>query len=208
VQTAGFKLLHLSLPKQFPLLASSVCWLLQCLISALTQEGNGGHFFRLTCSVVLWGGRNTANIYHWLVWGVLAVSLPHWVCYCSWCVCFPSLHCSASRWLCQELFEVGLGCMHFPCLSHSGSGSRVLHKGADLVGPAFCALPRSKQLRWPDAWWAQSPPLGGCDLLPPPSLLLGFLGVQPAHRVSLLGSWSLADLPSGCRLSRIPRRLG
>ena len=42
-------------------LASSVCWSLQCLISALTQGGSGGHFFRLTCSVVLWGGRNPAN---------------------------------------------------------------------------------------------------------------------------------------------------
>ena len=42
-------------------LASSVCWSLQCLISALTQGGGGGHFFRLTCSVVLWGGRDAAN---------------------------------------------------------------------------------------------------------------------------------------------------
>ena len=42
-------------------LASSVCWSLQCLISALTQGGGGGHFFRLPCSVMLWGGRNTAN---------------------------------------------------------------------------------------------------------------------------------------------------
>ena len=41
-------------------LASSVCWPLQCLISTLTQ-GGGGHFLRLTCSVLLWGGRNTAN---------------------------------------------------------------------------------------------------------------------------------------------------
>ena len=32
-----------------------------------------------------------------------------------------------------------LGCMHFPGLSCSGSGSRVLHKGTDSVGPAFCA---------------------------------------------------------------------
>ena len=51
-------LLHLSLPKRSPLfiLASSVWWSLQCLISALTQGGGGGHLFRLTCSVVLWGG--------------------------------------------------------------------------------------------------------------------------------------------------------
>ena len=42
-------------------LASSVCWSLQCLISALTQGGGGGHFFRLISSVVLWGGRDVAN---------------------------------------------------------------------------------------------------------------------------------------------------
>ena len=33
-----------------------------------------------------------------------------------------------------------LCCMHSPGLSHSGSGSWVLHKGVDLVGPAFCAV--------------------------------------------------------------------
>ena len=32
------------------------------------------------------------------------------------------------------------------------SGSQVLHKGTDLAGPAFCALPRSDQLRRPGAW--------------------------------------------------------
>ena len=47
-------------------LTSSVCWSLQCLISVLTQGVSGGHFFiyvffRLPCSVALWGGRDTAN---------------------------------------------------------------------------------------------------------------------------------------------------
>ena len=65
--------------------------------STLTEGGEGGHLFRLTCSVVLWGGRNAANKYHWHVWGVLAVSVPHWVCPRSWQVCFLSLHCSGSR---------------------------------------------------------------------------------------------------------------
>ena len=45
-----------------------------------------------------------------------------------------------------------LDCVHFPGLSCSGSGSQVLHKGIDLVGHAFCALPRSEQLRRPGAW--------------------------------------------------------
>ena len=40
-----------------------------------------------------------------------------------------------------------LGCVYFPGLSHSSSGSRVLNKGTDLVGHAFCALLRSEQLR-------------------------------------------------------------
>ena len=40
-----------------------------------------------------------------------------------------------------------LGCAYFPGLSCLGSGSSVLHKGPDLVGHAFCALPRSEQLR-------------------------------------------------------------
>ena len=112
--------MHLSLPKRFPLfvLAASVCWSFQCLISALTQGGSGGHLFRLTCSLVLWGGRNTANKYHWCVFTLIQ---PHWVCPCSWRVCFPSLHCSGSRLLYQELSE---------------------------VGPGLHALPRSKPLRF------------------------------------------------------------
>ena len=38
-------------------------------------------------------------------------------------------------------------CVHFPGLSHSGSDSQVLHKSTDPVAPAFCAYPRSEQLR-------------------------------------------------------------
>ena len=45
-----------------------------------------------------------------------------------------------------------LGCVHFPGLSHSCSGSQVLHKGTASVGCAFYALPRSEQLRRPGAW--------------------------------------------------------
>ena len=47
-----------------------------------------------------------------------------------------------------------LGCMHLPGLSCSGSGTQVVLRGADSVGPAFCALPSSEQLRRPGAWRA------------------------------------------------------
>ena len=43
--------------------------------------------------------------------------------------------------------RLALGCLYLPGPSRSGSGTRVVLRGADSVGPAFCALPRSKQLR-------------------------------------------------------------
>ena len=56
------------------------------------------------------GGRNTANDYHWRVWGVLAVSQPHWVCPHSPRVCFPSLCCLGSRLLCSSLKQAWVVC--------------------------------------------------------------------------------------------------
>ena len=131
-----------------------VCFGFLCLqvssVSNFCPDPRGqqsGHLFRHTCSIVLQRGRNTANKYHWRVWGVLTVSGPHWFCPHSGHVCFLSLHCSGSRVLCRNCLKRALGCVHFPDLCCSGSGSRVLHKGTDLVGPAFCALPRSRRLR-------------------------------------------------------------
>ena len=84
------------------ILASSVCKSLQYLTSTLTQGGKGNHLFRLTCSIVLRGGMNTANKYHCHVCGVLAVSGPQWVCFHTRCVCFLGLHCSGSKLLCRQ----------------------------------------------------------------------------------------------------------
>ena len=135
--------MHLSHPRRFPLfvLASSVCWSLQCLIFALTQVGGGGHFFRLTCSVVLWGGRDAENKQHWCV---LAVSWPHWVCPCSWRVCFPSLHCLGSRLLCWELSEAGPGLYTLPGsrplrFRYSGTPQRCRLSWACVLCPSLVA---------------------------------------------------------------------
>ena len=81
------------------ILASTVCKSLQCLISTLTQGDKCSHLYRLTCSVVLWGGKNTANKYHWRVRGVHTVYGPHWLSPRSRHMCLPSLHCSGSRLL-------------------------------------------------------------------------------------------------------------
>ena len=47
------------------------------------------------------GEGDTADRYHWRVWGVLAVSGPHWVCPLSQRVCVPGLHFSGFRFLCR-----------------------------------------------------------------------------------------------------------
>ena len=69
-----------------------------------------------------------------------------------------------------------LGCMHLPGLTCSGSGTQVVLRDADSVGPAFCALPAPSSSG--DEVFGKR---GHCDLSPIPSLLLSFLGVQPAH---------------------------
>ena len=118
-----------------------------------------------------------------------------------------ALGCSAGNCLRQTL-----GCVHFPGLSHSGSGCQVLHKGADSVGPAFCALPRSEQLRRPGAWRVHTPHVW-CILSPPHSQPVGFLGARWAI-VSVALCVSSGELisgcnpRSGCHLSRIPGSLG
>ena len=142
--------MHLSLPKYFPLfiLASSVCWSLKCVISALTQGGGGGHFFlgSLVQSCCGEGGTLQTNISG--VCGECSQCLGHTGFAPAHGVCaFPvytaqTVGCSAGNCL-----MLALGFVYTLGLSRSGSGSRVLHKGADLVGPAFCALPRSEQLR-------------------------------------------------------------
>ena len=65
-----------------------------------------------------------------------------------------ALGCSA--WNC---LRPALGYMYLPGLTCSGSGTQVVLRGADLVGPAFCALPRSEQLRRWGVWRARSPRL-------------------------------------------------
>ena len=109
--------------------------------------------------------------------------------------------------------------VHFPGLSCSGSGSRVLHKGTDLVGCAFYPLPRSGHLMCPGAWrapgpWSQHGPSWAMCLnhLPSPSrsvfrvchesTVSGILCVSSGELISG------CDPPGRCPPSRIPGRLG
>ena len=158
---------------------ASVCWSLQCLISALTQTGGGGLLFRFACSVLLWGGRGSADKYHWSVWGVLAVFWPHWVCPRSWCVCFPHLHCSDSR---LHYREWALSCVWF---QFSGTPQKCRLDWACLL-----CLPRRAAQAARSLTSAFCP--GAVCLIP--SMVPASVSTCTGwvHLVSVLGSWSLA----------------
>ena len=141
--------------------------------------------------------------------GVCCVSRSHWVCPCSWRVCFPSLHCSGPRLLCRGTVGPGLHALpRSKPLSFRFSGTP---KGADSVGPTFCGLPRPEQLRRPGAWWAHTPQVQ-C-LIASPSQLLGFW-VHSRSAISGVLCVSSGELisgcgpPGGCQPSRILGRLG
>ena len=174
--------MHLSLPKRFPLfiLASSVCWSLQCLISTLTQGGGGGHFLgSLVQSCCGEGGTLQTN--HWRVWGVLSVFQPHWVYPCSQRVCFPGLHFSGSRLLCRQLSEVGPGLHALPM--------------SKLLRFRFSGTPQRHRLGWAcilclSQVGAQLPTVA-TDCLPHPSCSVFWVYNRHAFSgvpVSLLGS--------------------
>ena len=129
------------------------------------------------------------------------MSGPHWVCSSSWHMCFSwSTLLRLQVALQGNYLKLALGCVHFPGLSCSGSGSQVLHKGTDLVGPALCALPRHEQLRRPGDWRGHTPQVGGVSYhLPCPSCLVSWVHSQSA--LSGVPCVSSGELISGCNPS-------
>ena len=144
------------------ILAYSVCKSLQCLISTLTQGGD--LMFRLTCSVVVWGGRNTANKYHWRVWGVLAVYGPHWVCPSSLRVCAFLVYTAQAP----------------------GYSAGDLSK----AGAAFRALPRSKLLRFRFSGTPQRHRLSWLCVLSPSQVWTSHLSRCLASTWAMVPAWS------------------
>ena len=156
--------------------------------------GAGGHFLRLSCSVALWGWRSTADKYHRL-WGALAASGPHWLCPCSWRGCFPGLHCSGSWVPCRETISRGPWVACDSQVQAAGVRVRGYSRKAHTLhfvhfGPAFCALPKSEQLRRPCAWECTLPGVQCIYHLPHPSRLVSWV---PRERCAVCLLWG-ADL--------------
>ena len=97
-----------------------------------------------------------------------------------------------------------LGCVHSPGLSHSGSGSGLLHKGADSVGPRFVPFPGPSS--------SGDQVLGASYRLSHPSHSVSWVCIgSTISGVPCISSGELisgCDPPSGCQPSRIPGRLG
>ena len=120
-------------------LASSVCWSLQSVISALTQRGRWWTLFlgSLIQSCCGEGGTLQTNNT-----GVCSQCLSH-----TGPAPARGAHSSGSRLLRREPSEAGPR-LHAPPQSKLlRLGTQVALRGADSVGPAFCALPRTEWLR-------------------------------------------------------------
>ena len=121
-------------------LASSVCWSLQCLISALSQGGRWWTLFFLGSLVQSRCGEGgmlqTNNS------GVCSQCLSH-----AGSAPAHGAHLSGSRLLCREPSEAGPR-LHAPLWSKPlRLGSQVAFRGTDSIGPVFCALARTEWLR-------------------------------------------------------------
>ena len=187
----GFNLLHLSLLGWFPLLCLFWLPLFASLFSVeflpLTRGVEGGHLFRLTCSVVLRRGSNSANKYCWHMRVALAVDGPHWDCHGPRWHVFPGSTLlrlqGAPQGHCPKWTQ---GLVHFPVLSCLGSP--VLRKSADPGGLCVLCPSQVQGLRWLDAWRAHSPRWAVHLIhLPDPRHSVSWV-----YHVSPLGSWSQA----------------
>ena len=158
---------------------ASVCWSLQCLISALKPPGGGGLLFRFAGSVVLRGGRGAADKCHWHVWGhpqcPATLGLPR-----SRRVLSP---CTLLR-LPAAVYGAGPALREVPVFGSST-------KARTRLGLRFVPSP-PEQLRPPGAWRARSPRCGAPQSLRRPSLSLRARWSGQVRLVSLLGSWPLA----------------
>ena len=126
------------------------------------------------------------------------------------CVLSQSILLRLQAALLGNCLKQALSCVHFPDLGCLGSGSWVLHKGS--VGPAFCDLPRSEQLRRPGVWRAHSSQLVSASYhLPSPSCLVSWVcsgsSISGVLCVSSGELISGCNPPDGCQPSRIPGRL-
>ena len=104
-----------------------------------------------------------------------------------------------------------LVCVYFPGLGHSGSGSQVLHKGTNSVGPVFCAITGLSSSGDKMLGEHTLPTCGLSYCLPHPSCSVSWVcsgsTISGVLCVSSRELISGCNPPGRCQPSRIPGRL-
>jgi hypothetical protein len=145
---------------------------------------------------------------------VLAVYGTHWAFPRSWwCVLSTCTLLSFQIALQGYCPMWALHFLQFPGLSCSGSGFQVHRKVTDSDARAFCALPRSQQLRRPGAWPTHCPKwaMHLNYLLGPGRSVSWVCHENTASGVSCISSGELissCNFPGRCQPSRTPGRHG
>ena len=129
-------------------IAASVCWSPQCLVSTLTQRGRWRTLFFFFLGSLVQSHCGEGGTLQTNNTGVCSQCLSHTGSAPAHSACsLPAHTAQALGCFAGNHPWPALGCLHLLGPSHSGTGTRVVLRGADSVGPAFCALPRSEQLR-------------------------------------------------------------
>ena len=144
-------------------IASSVCWSLQCLISALIQRGRWWTLFFFFLGSLVQSRCGEGGTLQTNNTGMCSQCLSHTGPAPAHGACsLPAHNAQALGCSARNHPWPALGCLHLPDLSCSGSSTWVVFRGADSVRPVFCALPRSSSSG--DKVFGER---GCCDLSPP-----------------------------------------
>jgi len=201
--------LHLSFPKWFPLLYlfSFLCLQVSSVSNFLRLKEPKvitylGSLVQLCCGM---GGTLQTNITG--MHGECSQCLGHIGCPTHGHT-FPVYSAQAPGCSAGELSSAGPGLNALPRSQTLRFRFSGLHKSTDLVGPVFCALPRSKQVLG-----ECTVPGGRCILSPPgPSHLISWMcsesTISGVPCVSSRELISGCNPPGRCQLSKFPGRLG
>ena len=152
--------------KAVPSVIASVCWSLQCLVSALTQRARWRtlFFFFFFLGLLVQSRCGEGGTLQTNNTGVCSQCLSHTGSAPTHGACsLPAHTAQALGCFTRNHLRPALGCLHLPGLSRSGSGTRVLLRGADSwLGLRFVPFPDSSSSG--DEVFGKR---GCCDLAPP-----------------------------------------
>ena len=131
----GFNLLPVASKAVPSVIASSVCWSLQCLVSALTQSGWWWTLFFFFLGSLVQSRCGEGGTLQTNNTGVRSQCLSHTASVPAHGACsLPAHTAQALGYSAGNHLRPALGCLHLPGLSRSGSSTQVVLRGVDSAG--------------------------------------------------------------------------